>query len=138
MTARTAIVPTQAARDAGTTITLAAPDASNGNTVAAGGQNVVLIIDNANASGTQTVTVRATGKGVTAAGGTATGDPDLVFAQASRGDLVVTLGHSGYTVVPIIDTDRFTQLDGSLSLDWSTATSLTAAVVQYPSGALGF
>lgn len=138
MTARTAIVPTQAARDTGTTVTLAAPDASNGNTIAAGGYNVLLIVNNANSSGTQTVTIRATGNGVSASGGTATGDPDFLFAQASRGDMVVTLPHSGYQVIPIVDTDRFTQLDGSLSIDWSTATSMTVAVIQTPSAALGF
>ena len=41
------------------------------------------------------------------------------------------------TTIPIFNTDRFTQLDGTLSLDWSTGTSITCAVVQYPSASLG-
>lgn len=137
MTARTALIPQALGRDAATGLTFTAVDHSNGNTVAAGPFKVVLIVDNANSTGTNTVTIRSTGSGVTASGATATGDPDFVFAQASRGDNVVTLNNSAYNVIPLMDTDRVTQLDGSLSLDWSTGTSLTVAVVQYPSASLG-
>jgi hypothetical protein len=137
MTARTALVPQALARDSGVALTFDAVDSANGNVVAAGPFKVVLIVDNANASSTQTVTIRATGNGVTQAGATATGDPDFIFTQASRGDNVITLTHSAYTVIPLFDTDRITQLDGTLSLDWSTSTSITCAVVQYPSASLG-
>jgi len=138
MAARTAIVPQQGARDAGTTLTFSSVDASNGNTIAAGPFHIIIAVKNADAS-THTVTVRACGNGVTASGGTATGDPDYVFAAASKGDLVVTCAaSSAITYIPIFETDRFTQLDGSLSLDWSSGTSMTVAVVQYPSISLGF
>lgn len=138
MAARTALVPQQGARDAGTALTFTAVDATNGNTIAAGPFHIILVVKNADASN-HTVTLRATGNGVTASGGTATGDPDYVFAAAAKGDLVVTCtSGTVYTYIPVFETDRFTQLDGSLSLDWSSGTSMSVAVVQYPSTSLGF
>lgn len=141
MTARTALVPTPLNRDAGSTITFNAIDVTDGNTVAAGPYKVMLIIHNTNGSNVQTLTIRATGNGVTAAGAAATGDPDYVFAQAARGDNVITIPNSSYVTVPLLDTDRVAQLDGSLSLDWAmgggVAADVTVAVVQYPAASLG-
>ena len=51
--------------------------------------------------------------------------------SASIGDLTVTLAASETTVVSLVqDVGRFTQADGSLWLDWSTASGLTVAVYQ--------
>src|SRR5690349_16183510 len=99
------------------------PDATNGNTFAdpPGPNNVVLVVKNADAS-SHNVIVRAGGNGVTAAGGA---NPGTAFEPATQGDLTVAVAAGTTQVIPLIKTARFTQADGSLSLDWSASTSMT-------------
>lgn len=135
MTARTALTPIALVRDssnalgAGTT-----PDASNGNTVASPGPfKLKLLIYNGD-SASHTVTVRATGNGVTAAGATQVNPApsNTVFTQATLGDLVATLAATSYYEVGPLTTDRFEQADGSLSIDWSASTSIKVWAIQEP------
>lgn len=130
MAARTALTTEKLVRDGGVAQSAGAtPDASNGNTVAFPGPfSVLIVVKNAD-SGSHTCTVRAGGSGVTASGGAAAAVP---FAQATVGDLVVTVANGTTQIIQIDTTDRFTQKDGSLSLDWSASTSMTVWVYQLP------
>ena len=49
---------------------------------------------------------------------------DTVFTQATQGDLVVSIPAGDTYVSPPLETDRFTQPDGSLLLDWSASASV--------------
>lgn len=130
MTARTAITPIALVNDAGVAAGAGTNvDASNGMTVASPGPfNVIVRVDNGD-SASHTVTVRAGGSGVTASGAAAVAVP---YTQATVGDLVVTVGAGASQFIPIATTDRFTQADGSLSLDFSSATSMKVWVFQLP------
>jgi hypothetical protein len=134
MAARTALTPVALVKDgiavqgAGAT-----PDATNGNYVAAGPYGLILIV--ANAGGTsRNLTLRAGGSGNTASGAAAAAVP---FEQASTGDNVLACAGNVTTVVPLANTDRYTQADGSLSLDWSANTSLTVYVLAMQKPGLG-
>jgi|ERR1700722_7902259 len=135
MTARTAITPVQLSRD--TVNALGAghtPDASNGNTIASPGAfKCKLIILNGDTA-THTVTIRATGNGVTATGATqvSPAPSNTVYTQSTLGDLVATLAAGAYYEVGPLTSDRFFQADGSLSIDWSASTSITFWAVQEP------
>ena len=50
---------------------------------------------------------------------------------------MVTIPAGGTYVSPTLTTDRFTQPDGSLSLDWDASTSVKLWAYQLPSNALG-
>jgi hypothetical protein len=110
-----------------------APDHTNGNIVASPGPfRSLLIVSNSGSSAS--LIVRASGYQGTAAGAanasylTAQYQP---FATASIGDMTVTLAASVTTVVDLnVDSERFTQSDGSLWLDWSTASGLLVWAVQ--------
>lgn len=130
MTARAAITPIALVNDAGTAAGAGTSvNASAGMTVASPGPYQVIVrVDNGDAS-SHTVTVRAGGSGNTASGGAAVATP---FTQATIGDLVVTVAAGASQFIPISNTDRFTQADGSLSLDFSSATSMTVWVFQLP------
>lgn len=136
MTARTALTPVALARDAGVTNPAAVTvDAANGNTVADPGPfKVILLVTNTDGSA-HTCTVRATGSGVTAAGAAQVNPApsNTVYAQGTVGDLVVSVpATSGSVVIGPFSTDRFAQSDGSLSLDWSSATGMKVAVLRTP------
>lgn len=130
MAARTALTPVALVTDGGVARGAGAtPDAANGNTVAFPGPfNVLVVVTNAD-SASHTCTVRAGGSGVTASGAAAAPVP---FAQATVGDLVVTVANGTTQVIGPLTTDRFCQKDGSLSLDWSASTSMTVWVLQLP------
>lgn len=131
--ARTVLTAVQLPGVGGAGATLAAPDATNGNIVASPGPfKAVIVITNTSSSAS--LYVRASGYQ-----GAATGAANASYvtaqyqpiATASIGDLTVTLAASKTTVVSLVqDTGRFTQADGSLWLDWSTASGLTIAVYQ--------
>lgn len=134
MTARYALTPTQLVQDgsiaaaAGTsiaTITTAA-----GATVAAppGPNKVFLVVANT-ATAAMNVTVRAGGNGTTASGGA---NPGVPFEPAAAGDLVTSVPASGTQWVGPLTSGRFTQADGSLSIDFATGMTGTIAVVQLP------
>lgn len=130
MTARTAITPIALVNDAGVAAGGGTNvDAANGMTVASPGPfNAIVRVDNGDAS-SHTVTLRAGGSGVTASGGTAVAVP---YTQATVGDLVVTVAAGASQFIPIRTTDRFAQADGSLSLDFSSATSMKVWVFVLP------
>jgi hypothetical protein len=110
-----------------------APDHTNGNIVASPGPfRSLLIISNSGSSAS--LIIRASGYQGAASGAanasyvTAQYQP---FATASVGDLTVTLAASVTTVVDLnVDSERFTQADGSMWLDWSTASGLLVWAVQ--------
>lgn len=134
MAARTALTPVQMVRDGSVTNpTASSVDATNGNTVAdPGPYKVTLLLTNTDGS-PHTCTVRATGNGVTASGATQTNPAPsgTVYAQSTLGDLVITVpATSGSLVAGPFTTDRFAQADGSLSLDWSSATGMKVAVLR--------
>lgn len=132
--ARTALTPVSLVWDTGTAQgSGATPDASNGNIIASPGPyNCILIIKNADSS-PHNVILR---------GGGFTGNPTdaansglplpAIFTQSSQGDLTVTVTNGTTKVIPISNTDRFTQSDGSLWLDWSASTSMTVYVSTLP------
>jgi hypothetical protein len=139
MTARTVITPVALAPDAftlqGSSGTV---DHTNGNTIPDPGPNhLVLIVENGGTAA-RTLTIRASGSGVDASGNAQSTPPwETVFAQATRGDLVVTLAASDTYVSPPLTTDRFTQPDGSLSLDWDATTSVSVWAFTLPHNSLG-
>jgi hypothetical protein len=139
MAARTALTPLVGVLDGGVAQGAGAtPDASNGNTVASPGPyKILVIVKNADAS-SHTVTLRATGSGNTAAGATQTSPypSSGVYAQGSVGDLVITVVNATTQIIGPLTTDRFAQADGSLSLDWSSSTSMTVWVLQLPYNAI--
>lgn len=132
--ARTALIAVTGVRNAGTALGAGAtPDATNGNIYAAGPFKAEVIIHNADSSA-HSVIVRAGGYQGVPTGAANSGyitDQYQPFAQASVGDLTVAVAATSYTVLTL-ETDRFTQPDGSLWLDWSASTSVTVWVKQSP------
>lgn len=134
MAARTALTVTALGRDGGTLFGAGVtPDAVNGNIIAdPGAYKLMIVVLNADSSN-HNLLIRARGyqgvPGGAANASYATGQYQP-FAQASVGDLTVPCLHtgSGYTVVSGLTTDRFTQADGSLWLDWAASTSMTVYV----------
>lgn len=139
MTARTALTPVQLSRNAGSSLGAGVtPDATNGNIVAGpvGPFHLGILVLNAD-SANHSLIIRAGGYSGVPSGaansGYVTGQYQP-FASASTGDLTVTCLHTGggYTIIESLETDRFTQADGSLWLDWSASTSMTAWIIQRP------
>jgi hypothetical protein len=134
MTARTAITPVMLARDGSNAIGAGAtPDAANGNTITAGPFHLKLFVLNGDTAA-KTVTVRASGSGVTATGAAQVNPApsNTVFTAATQGDLVATIAAGAYAVIGPLTGDRFQQPDGSLSVDWSASTSVKVWAVQDP------
>jgi hypothetical protein len=143
MAARTALTPVQLVADgnvaAGSSGTV---DAANGNTVAWNpsgspaiwGPNRVLIVVTNGDSASHSITVRASGSGVTAAGATQVNPApsNTVFTQATLGDLTVAVAASATQVIGPLTSDRFAQADGSMSLDWTASTSMSVWIYQLP------
>jgi hypothetical protein len=137
--ARTVITPVSLGRDAGVNLTAGVtPDATNGNIVPGpvGPFHLTILVLNADSSN-HSLYVRASGYAGAATGGanaTYTAAQYQPFAQASVGDLTITCAHTtgGYTLIESLTSDRYSQVDGSLWLDWSASTSMTVWVVQKP------
>jgi len=133
MTARTALTPLQLAADAGTIEPAGTPIAglvAGGATVAAPpGPNKVLLIVNNSGAGAANVTVRAGGNGTTAAGGP---NPGVPFEAATVGDLVTAVPAGGTAVIAPTTSARYTQADGSLSVDFAAGMTGTVTVLQLP------
>jgi hypothetical protein len=137
MTARTALTPVvlnqdgSVAEGSGTSI---AGLVSGGAYVAdfPGPNKVFLIVSNSYSS-PENVTVRAGGNGNTAAGGT---NPGVPFEAATVGDLVVSVTNGTTSLIGPFTSDRFTQADGSLSIDFAAALTGTIWVVQLPYGGI--
>lgn len=133
MTARTVLTPIALARDTGNALGAGTtPDASNGNTVAAPGPFKLKLLVHNGDTAAHTVTIRATGNGVTATGATQVNPApsSTVFTQSTLGDLVVSVAASAYTVIGPLTSDRFAQADGSLSIDYSASTSVLVWPIQ--------
>jgi hypothetical protein len=132
--ARTALTAVAGVRNGGTALGAGAtPDATNGNIYAAGPFKAEVIIHNGDSSA-HSVIVRAGGYQGVPTGAANSGyvtDQYQPFAQASAGDLTVSVAATSYTVLTL-ETDRFIQPDGSLWLDWSASTSMTVYVKQAP------
>jgi hypothetical protein len=111
------------------------PDHTNGNIVASPGPFRSLIVV-ANAGSAINLIVRASGYQGTptgAANSAYTTDQYQPFATASIGDLTYSLTANATSVIDLEeDTERFTQADGSMWLDWGTPTNLLAWVLQRP------
>jgi hypothetical protein len=137
---RTALIPVQlTTRDTGGSLgNGATPDATNGNIVAGpiGAWHLTILVLNADSSNHNLI-VRASGYAGVPTGAANSGyvtDQYQPFAQASVGDLTITCAHTsgGYTLIESLTTDRFSQSDGSLWLDWAASTSMTVWVAQKP------
>jgi len=104
MTARTQITPLSLVQDGGVA-------EGSGTTI-----NSTLVTDG--------------GNGVTASGGT---NPGVPFEGATVGDLVVSVAENGgISMIGPFTSDRFTQADGSLSIDFETAFTGTIWAFQLP------
>jgi hypothetical protein len=108
----------------GTTISQA-----NGNYVAAPGPNKLILRVTNSAGSSYNAIVRAGGSGNIASGGAAVAVP---FEQASTGDLTVAVGSSATVWIGPFSTDRYTQADGSLSVDFSGSFAGTITAFQLP------
>lgn len=137
--ARTALTPVSLSRNAGASLGAGVtPDAANGNIVAGpvGPFRLGILVLNADSSNHNLI-IRASGYQGVPGGAANSGyitDQYQPFAQASVGDLTVSCLHTsgGYTLIEQLDTDRFSQADGSLWLDWAASTSMTVWVWQRP------
>jgi hypothetical protein len=134
MTARTNVPINQFVQDgsladpSGATISQA-----NGNTVASPGPYHLLLRVNNSAGSSYNCIVRAGGNGVTASGGTAVAVP---FEMSTTGDLTVAVGASATVWIGPFSTDRYTQADGSLSIDFSGSFAGTITAFQLPYNAV--
>ena len=137
MTARTALTAIQLGSTSGGTNASAGtePDATNGNIVASPGPFRSLIVV-ANSGSTVNLIIRASGYQGVPSGAANSGYVSgqyQPFATASTGDLTVSLTTDVTTVVDLEhDTERFTQADGSMWLDWGTPTDLLCWIIQRP------
>ncbi|HEX3781705.1 MAG TPA: hypothetical protein VHX38_18740 [Pseudonocardiaceae bacterium] len=134
--ARTTLTPVALVRDAGVAIgSGATPDAVNGNIVASPGPyHAKIMVKNAD-SATHTLKLRSasyTGVASGAANSSMLAPQNTVFTQGTVGDLSVTVAAGATEVVEITTTDRFTQVDGSMWLDWDASTSMTVWVLTEP------
>lgn len=125
MAARTVLTPVQLLADAavaqGSGTTIDSTLVTNGVTVAApGGYHGLIVVKNSDTS-SHNLIVRAGRSGVDAAGNAQTNVPaDTVFSQATTGDLTAAVAASATAFIPVTTTSRFTQKDGSLSIDFSS------------------
>jgi hypothetical protein len=141
--ARTAVTTGLAklATDAGVAApTPQAADATNGNYVpftvgsSYGPFNTFLIVANGDSS-PHSIILRGSGYTGAPAGAANSGilpPQNTVFAGSTSGDLAVAVPNATTQYIGPLTTDRFTQADGTLWIDWSAATSMTVIVVQLP------
>lgn len=137
MAARTAIAPVQLLNDngvlqgAGTTIN--ASLVTNGATVAAPGPFRLLLIVNNTDAAPHNLIVRASRSGVDASGNTQVNpSANTVFTQSTVGDLSVSVVNATTQAFLISSTDRFTQDDGSVSIDFAASFAGTIWVYRLP------
>lgn len=129
--ARTSITPTALSRDGGVSqgAGTAAPAAASGAVIPnPGPYHLVLLVKNAD-TGAHTVIVRGghyTGTPNGAANSAMVSPANTVFTQATVGDLSVAVAAGDTEIINIETTDRFTQPDGSVLVDFAaTPTSVT-------------
>jgi len=133
MTARTQLTPLQMVQDGGVAegagTAIAGLVAGGAYVADPPGPNHLFLIVNNSYTSPETVTVRAGGNGNTASGGA---NPGVPFEQATVGDLVVTVANSATELIGPLTTGRFTQADGSVSIDFAAALTGTIWVVALP------
>lgn len=134
--ARIALTPIGLLRDAGVVAGSGnTPDAVNGNTVAVPGPyNAIIVVKNAD-SASHTLKLRSGGYTGTPAGSANSAmvaPANTIFTQSTVGDLSVTVAAGATEYVRVHTTDRFTQQDGSMWLDWDASTSMTVWVFTLP------
>lgn len=136
MAARTLIAPTALIRDgsvaqgAGVSI---APLVAAGATIASPGPFKLLLLASNTAGTSQNVILRASRSGVDASGNAQSNAVwNTVFTQATVGDLTVAVAAGASAWILPTTTDRFTQDDGSMSIDFSGGFTGTLWVVQFP------
>lgn len=115
MTATALTVASGGSFAVGLATTLAAPDNVNGNVFNNDG-NTILLISNANASATQTITFTM-----------ATGPRNLNGVLATT--QVITLNHSSVTVIGPFNQGNYNNTNGQVAFTASTATSLTLQAI---------
>lgn len=134
--ARTPLTPVNLVRDGGVAQgNGATPDATNGNTVASPGPYKALIVVKNADSASHTLKLRSanyTGTPAGAVNSSMVPPQNTVFAQGTVGDLSVPVAAGATEVVYIATTNRFTQADGSMQLDWDASTSMTVWVLAEP------
>ena len=117
---RTALPITDLTENAGTTPASSAVDPTNGHTIAAGGKTdkIFLRVNNTNA-GAKNVTVKA-------------GVNPPAFRQG-LGDLVVSVpATTGERYIGPLESARFAQADGSISVDCEAAMTGTISAYRMP------
>lgn len=140
MAARTVLTPVSlvadagAAQGAGTSVAgLVAAGASVSSTPSNPGPFRLVLIVNNTAGTTQNVIVRAARSGLDALGNAQTNRPwDTVFTRSTMGDLTVPVATTATQVIPLQDTDRFTQDDASVSIDFSGGFTGTLWLLRLP------
>jgi hypothetical protein len=134
--ARTVLTATQLANVGGVSAGAGVePDHTNGNIVASPGPFRSLIVVQNTGSAVNLI-VRASGYQGTPTGAANSGYTTAQyqpFATASIGDLTYSLTSDVTSVIDLEqDTERFTQADGSMWLDWGTPTDLLVWILQRP------
>jgi hypothetical protein len=122
--ARTAVTPAQGARNAGvtpTSTTINSTLVTNGVTIANAGRIEDLVIRVANTDGSAlAVTIRA-------------GDSLYPAVESGLGDLAVTVAAtSGVQEIARLESARYQQSDGSLSIDFATGFTGTLETMYLP------
>jgi len=136
-TARTVLTPIDLTADSASVITTVAAVATMTVPDPGGFRALIQVTNGSDAA--VNVTVRASGNGVNAAGNAQpAAEPwNTVYTQSTVGDLVVSVAAGDTVVIPVVTTDRFTQPDGSLSIDFASITDMTVVVLREPYNAAG-
>ena len=136
MAARTVLTPVQLVPDNGVGQGGGADVAglvSTGVTIPPPGPfNLVLVVANSGAA-PGAVTVRASRSGRDTGGNPQANSPaDTVFSRSTIGDLVVSVAAGEASIIPLLDTSRFTQHDGTLAIDFADGMTGTIWAARLP------
>lgn len=134
MAARTALTPITLNNDTGTAQgsgTAIAGLVSAGATVPSPGPYKALVVVNNSGASAANVTIRASRSGVDASGNAQSNSmSNTVFTAATTGDLTVSVAAAATVFIPVTNTDRFTQDDGSMSIDFAAGMTGTIWVLR--------
>ena len=139
MVARTPLTPLAAVRGGGVALGagVTPPTAATGMIVngPVGPYHLEVLVYNNNGATAMNVIFRASGYQGTANGAVNSGyltGQYQPFAEASTGDLSVSVAAPSYVLFTDLDTGRFAQADGSLWIDVSSPTSVLIWAIQKP------
>lgn len=136
MTARIVLTPVALQRDAavaqGAGTSIAGLVAAGATIPAPAGYKLIMVVTNSDTN-PHNLIVRASRSGVDASGN-AQSNPvwNTTYTQATVGDLTVAVAASTTVWVAPLTTDRYTQDDGSLSLDFSSGFTGTLWLARLP------